>query len=78
MLFVSESQNVSLEDLNNMKLWLKFNKEPWVDVVEKRKLTRTLRKEDLSGKDKTIQDLFNEWPSIKASLGYKLVRIIYY
>lgn len=68
------STPVSNEEYEELKLWLKYNKEPVPEVIENWRKTSKLRLKELqSEKYANIHDVVNDWPSYKLSFGYKLV-----
>ncbi|XP_047984445.1 uncharacterized protein LOC125224968 [Leguminivora glycinivorella] len=69
----SSAAGISPEVAEEYKLWLKFNKEPWTDILDKWNQTRKYRLAYIAEERYTILDILTEWPSLKMSLGYKLV-----
>lgn len=65
---------VSKEEYEEIKVWLRYNKEPLTDVIDNWQKTSKLRLKELqSEKYSNINDIVNDWPSYKLSFGYKLV-----
>lgn len=65
---------VSNEEFEELKVWLKYNKEPVPEVIDNWRKTSKLRLKQLQTEKYTnIQDIVNDWPSYKLSFGYKLV-----
>lgn len=65
---------VSIEEYEELKVWLKYNKEPVPVVIENWTKTSKLRLEELQSKKyANIHDIVNDWPAYKLSFGYKLV-----
>lgn len=62
------------EELEQHATWLKYNKEPWSEVLIHWQATVDLR---VKAKNNSVQDLITDWPILKQPLGYTLVSICY-
>lgn len=66
---------VSNEDVKRALNWLKINQAPWEIVLEKWSLTFKYRLRVLTtSSDKTLNNIFEEWPLLKHPYGYKLIK----
>lgn len=54
-------------------MWLKYNIEPWEEVVRRWKSTASMRLKDNSDKTRTVLEVYNEWPVLKDPNGLYLV-----
>ncbi|XP_024878368.1 uncharacterized protein LOC112458796, partial [Temnothorax curvispinosus] len=58
--------------------WLKYNQEPWTDVVEHWEASRLARIMDMTThKDGNVHLIFTKWPILKHPQGYKLIESDY-
>jgi hypothetical protein len=56
------STTVTAEEIEEHQLWLKFNKEPFVEILEKWHNTRACRMKYLACYENTIHIILSEWP----------------
>lgn len=59
-------------DETNALTWLKYNREPWAEVLENWNKTYTLRR-DFVGK--TVKDFLHEWPILSDPRSESLVKL---
>jgi len=55
--------------------WLKYNSEPWTDVVEHWEASRLARIKDMTIWNENVQLFFTKWPILKHPQSYILVNI---
>ncbi|XP_075165203.1 uncharacterized protein LOC142237695 [Haematobia irritans] len=60
------------EDAKIHQDWLKFNIEPYEDVLERWKKSFHIRQKCIQEKN-SLHNIFDEWPVLKQSFGYKLI-----